>query len=108
MLRPWRPVFIHGDLHIEHVLIDGVTVAGVLDWSEAAQGDAAFDLASLTLAHPDRLDDLLAGYGDEIDRDRIRGWWSYRCLTAVRWLIDNGYGPADDYPEVAMLRSVTS
>jgi aminoglycoside phosphotransferase (APT) family kinase protein len=107
VLRPWRPVFIHGDLHIEHVLIDGDTVTGVLDWSEAAPGDAAFDLASLTLAHPDRLGDLLAGYGDEVDRDRIGAWWSYRCLTAVRWLTENGYGPPDEYPEVAMLRSVT-
>jgi hypothetical protein len=86
------------------VLIDGVTVTGLLDWSEAAPGDAAFDLASLTLAHPDRLGDLLGGYGDDIDRDRIHAWWSYRCLTAVRWLIENGYGPPDDYPEVAMLR----
>ena len=104
--QPWRPVFIHGDLHIEHVLVEGSTVTGLLDWSEAAPGDAAFDLASLTLAHPDRLDDLLAGYGHDVDRDRIHAWWSYRCLTAVRWLIENGYGPSDDYPEVAMLRSV--
>lgn len=106
VLRPWRPVFIHGDLHIEHVLVDANTVTGVLDWSEAAPGDAAFDLASLTLAHPDRLVDLLAGYGDQVDRDRIQAWWSYRCLTAVRWLIENDYGPPDGYPEVAMLRSV--
>lgn len=106
VLRPWQPVFIHGDLHIEHVLVEDETVTGVLDWSEAAPGDAAFDLASLTLAHPERLGDLLAGYGDDIDRDRIHAWWSYRCLTAVRWLIENGYGPPDDYPEVAMLRSV--
>ena len=99
-------MFIHGDLHIEHVLIDGVTVTGLLDWSEAAPGDAVFDLGSLTLAHPDRLDDLLAGHGDDIDRDRIHAWWSYRCLTAVRWVVENGYGPHDDYPEVTMLRTV--
>ena len=107
VLQPWRPVFIHGDLHIQHVFVDGVTVTGFLDWSEAAPGDAAFDLASLTLAHPDRLDDLLAGYGGRVDRDRIHAWWSYRCLTAVRWLIENDYGPPDDYPEVAMLRSIS-
>ena len=100
-------MFIHGDLHIEHVLIDGVTVTGLLDWSEAAPGDAAFDIASLTLAHPDRLGDLLAGYGDAADQARIHAWWSYRCLTAVRWLTENRYGPPDDYPDVALLRSVT-
>lgn len=40
------------DLHIEDVLIDRVTVIGVLDKPEAAPGDASFDLASLTLAYP--------------------------------------------------------
>src|SRR5581483_11363054 len=50
-LRPWTPVFIHGDLQIEHVFVDGDEVTAVIDWSEAAQGDALFDLATLTLAH---------------------------------------------------------
>lgn len=106
VLRQWRPVFIHGDLHVLHVFVEGDSVSGILDWSEAAPGDAAFDLASLTLAHPDRLDDLLDGYGDGIDRNLIQAWWSYRCLTAVRWLVENGYGAPEEYPEVAMLRSI--
>jgi hypothetical protein len=33
--RPWTPVFIHGDLQITHVFVDGDEVTGVLDWSEA-------------------------------------------------------------------------
>ncbi|WP_226900460.1 phosphotransferase [Nonomuraea phyllanthi] len=37
-LRPWTPVFTHGDLQISHVFEDGDEVTGVLDWSEAAQG----------------------------------------------------------------------
>ncbi len=37
---------------------------GVIDWTGAAQGDAMFDLASLTLGHPERLGDVAAGYGD--------------------------------------------
>ena len=106
VVEPWRPVFIHGDLHIQHVFVEGETVTGVLDWSEAAPGDGAFDLASLTLAHPDRLGDLLDGYGGGPDLNRIYAWWSYRCLTAVRWLIENNYGPPDDYPEVVMLRTI--
>ncbi len=106
VLRQWHPVFIHGDLHVLHVFVEGDSVSGILDWSEAAPGDAAFDLASLTLAHPDRLDDVLNGYGVGVDRDMVQAWWSYRCLTAVRWLVENGYGPPDEYPEVAMLRSI--
>ena len=50
-LRPWTPVFTHGDLQITHVFVEGDEVTGILDWSEASQGDALFDLATLTLAH---------------------------------------------------------
>lgn len=63
VLRPWTPVFIHGDLHIEHVFVDGEEVSGIIDWSEARQGDALYDLATLTLANEAHLDDVLAGYG---------------------------------------------
>ena len=101
VLRQWRPVFIHGDLHVLHVFVEGDSVTGILDWSEAAPGDAAFDLASLTFAHPERLDEVLDGYGNGIDPTLVRARWSYRCLTAVRWLVENGYGPPAEYPEVA-------
>ncbi len=102
-LRPWTPVFIHGDLHDQHVFVDGDEVTGIIDWSEAAQGDALYDLATLTLGHPEHLGDVVAGYGTDVDRDVIRAWWSLRCLSNVRWLVENGYGPPEDYPEVAVL-----
>lgn len=104
-IRPWTPAFVHGDLHIEHVFVDGDEVVGIIDWSEAACGDPAFDIATLTLSHDEHLDDLLAGYGDDVDRDLIRAWRALRCLGAIRWLFENGYGPPEDYPEVAVLRS---
>ena len=103
-LRPWTPAFIHGDLHDEHVFVDGDEVSGIIDWSEAAQGDALYDLASLTLQHPEHLGDVVAGYGTDVDRDLIRPWWSLRSLSNVRWLVENGYGSPEDYPEVAVLR----
>jgi len=106
-LRPWTPVFTHGDLHIEHVFVDGDEITGILDWSEASQGDALYDLATLTLAHEEHLDDVLAGYGTDVDRALIRAWWSWRCLVAVRWLFENGYGAPEEYPEVAVLRSLS-
>src|SRR5436190_12475209 len=105
VLRPWTPVFIHGDLQITHVFVDGDEVTGIIDWSEACQGDALFDLATLTLAHEEHLPDVVAGYGSEVDLDVIRAWWSLRSLLAVRWLIDHGFGPPDEMPEVAVLRS---
>ena len=104
-LREWTPVFIHGDLQITHVFVDGDEVTGIIDWSEAARGDALFDLATLTLAHEEHLDDVIAGYGTDVDRDLIRAWWSLRCLSNVRWLVNAGYGSPDDFPEIAVLRS---
>jgi aminoglycoside phosphotransferase (APT) family kinase protein len=46
-LRPWTPVFTHGDLQITHVFVDGDEVTGVIDWSEAGQGDAPADVRSV-------------------------------------------------------------
>ena len=105
VLRPWTPTFIHGDLHIEHVFVDGDEVTGIIDWSEARQGDPLFDLASLTLANEEHLEQVIAGYGVDVDRDLIRAWWSWRCLVVVRWLFENGHGSPDQLPEVAVLRS---
>ncbi|MEW1833725.1 aminoglycoside phosphotransferase family protein [Microbacterium sp. NPDC079995] len=105
-LRPWKPAFIHGDLQITHVFVDGDEVTGVIDWSEAAPGDPMFDLAILTLGHEECLDDLLAGYGeDDVDRSVIRGWWSFRSLTAARWLIEHGFDPDAAGCEFDVLRA---
>jgi aminoglycoside phosphotransferase (APT) family kinase protein len=104
-LRPWKAAFIHGDLQITHVFVDGDEVTGVIDWSEAAPGDAMFDLATLTLGHEERLDDLLAGYGADADRDMIRAWWSLRSLTASHWLIEHGFDPDAPGCEFDVLRS---
>ena len=106
-LRPWTPVFIHGDLQLDHVFVAGDEVTGIIDWSEGSQGDALFDLATLTLAHEERLDDVVAGYGTDVDRDLIRAWRSLRCLSSVRWLAEHGFGATDEFPEVAVLRSLT-
>lgn len=101
-LRPWTPVFVHGDLQITHVFVDGDEVTGVIDWSEGGQGDAMFDLAILTLCHEERLPDVIAGYGGDVDLDVIRGWWAVRCLQATPWLIEHGFDPA---PELSVLRA---
>jgi aminoglycoside phosphotransferase (APT) family kinase protein len=104
-LRPWRPVFTHGDLQITHVFVEGDDITGVVDWSEAAQGDALYDLASLTLGHEEHLADVVAGYGAAVDLDVIRGWWSLRSLRAARWLIEHGFDPSSPGAEFDVLRS---
>ena len=104
-LRPWTPVFMHGDLQVAHVFVDGDEITGVVDWSEAGQGDAMYDLASLTLGHPEHLSDVVAGYGADVDLNVIRGWWSLRSLTAIRWLVEHGFDPSSPGCEVDVLRS---
>ena len=104
-LRPWTPVFIHGDLQVDHVFVDGDEVTGIIDWSDAGPGDALFDLAILTLGHPEHLGDVVRGYGTDVDLDVIRGWWAFRCLEAIRWLDEHGFGPVEDMPEIAVLRA---
>jgi aminoglycoside phosphotransferase (APT) family kinase protein len=106
-LRPWTSVFMHGDLQITHVFVDGDEITGVLDWSEAAQGDGLYDLATLTLGHEEHLADVVAGYGTDVDVDVIRAWWSLRSLLAARWLIEHGFDPSSPGCEFDVLRSAS-
>ena len=104
-LRPWTPVFTHGDLQVTHVFVAGDEVTGVLDWSEAAPGDALYDLASVTFGHEEHVGDVVAGYGTDVDLDVMRAWWSVRSLLAIRWLIEHGFDPFLPGCEVDVLRS---
>ncbi len=98
-------MFTHGDLQLSHVFVDGDEVTGVLDWSEAGQGDALYDIAILTLGHEDHLDDVIAGYATDVDFDVIRAWWSMRSLLSIRWLVEHGFDPFLRGCEVDVLRS---
>ena len=103
-LRPWTPVFMHGDLQVDHVFVDRDEITGVIDWSDAGRGDALFDLAILTLGHEEHLDDVVAGYGADVNREVIRAWWSLRSLVAARWLIEHGFDPSSPGCEFDVLR----
>ncbi|QEV22729.1 phosphotransferase family protein [Streptomyces alboniger] len=104
-LRPFPAVFTHGDLQIAHVFAAGDEITGIIDWSEAGQGDALYDLATLTLGHQERLGDVVVGYGTDVDLDVIRAWWSLRSLLGVRWLVEHGFDPSAPGCEVDVLRS---
>ncbi|MER6174126.1 phosphotransferase [Streptosporangium sp. NPDC001681] len=61
----YTPVFSHNDLGIEHVLVDPATgaVTGVIDWSDAAIVDPAYDFGLLYRdLGPTALDAALDGY----------------------------------------------
>jgi aminoglycoside phosphotransferase (APT) family kinase protein len=45
--EPEEHCFCHNDFGIEHILVDGETVTGVIDWTDAALTDPARDYAKL-------------------------------------------------------------
>ncbi len=100
-------MFVHGDLQPSHVFVEDERVTGIIDWSEAACGDALFDLALLTLGHRERLGDVLAGYGagPGPDLDVIRAWWVLRSLLTFRWLAEHGFDPSAPGCEIDVLRA---
>jgi aminoglycoside phosphotransferase (APT) family kinase protein len=95
-LRPFPLVFTHGDLQAAHVFVDGDDVVGVIDWPDACRGDALFDLAVLTVGFEEQLDDVLRGYGTDVEREVIRGWWAFRRIAAVPWMVQHGFDATGD------------
>ncbi len=63
------------------------------------------DLATLTFGHEEHLQDVIAGYGSPVDLDVIRGWWSLRSLSAIRWLVEHGFDPFAPGCEVDVLKA---
>lgn len=87
-----EPVFSHNDLGIEHVLVDPATpaVTGVIDWSDAALCDPAYDFGLLYRdLGPAALDSALRVYGGE-GTIRERAVFYARCSV----LEDLAYGVA--------------
>jgi len=83
--QPGTAVLVHHDLRGEHLVVsaDG-RVRGILDWTDAAVGDPAEDIAGLATAvgSPAAVRAAtLAGYGA---RPCLRGLWLARCDTVVR------------------------
>jgi aminoglycoside phosphotransferase (APT) family kinase protein len=87
-------VFSHNDLGIEHVLVDpvGWTVTGILDWTDAAIVDPAYDFGLIYRdLGPDGLDAALGRYPQEpadAATLRLRAAFYARCAV----LEDLAYG----------------
>ncbi|MBV1852025.1 hypothetical protein [Catellatospora tritici] len=74
----------------EHILVRGDGGIGLIDVSELRSGDAAMDLAVLTVEDPDLLDGVLAGYRpDDQERvifDRLVPFYTFlRRLSRAEW-----------------------
>ncbi|WP_243659153.1 phosphotransferase family protein [Tamaricihabitans halophyticus] len=103
--RSWRPGLIHGDFHLANVMVrqDQPTLAAIVDWELASQGDPLLDLGQLLATWPrndyplgvdpavplpglptDR--ELLDWYGRHCDRDLEHVTW-FRVLACYRLAI---------------------
>jgi aminoglycoside phosphotransferase (APT) family kinase protein len=81
----YSTAFSHNDLGIEHVLVDPATWAltGIIDWSDAAFADPAYDLGLIYRdLGPAALDAALRSYRNEkepVDALRKRATFYARC-----------------------------
>ena len=75
LLTPIRPMLLHGDLSPNHVLTDGETITGFLDFEQAFAGDPAFEL--------------------------VRWDYFYR-MSPVAWLVAGYERAADLGPDLAL------
>ena len=80
--EPHTLVFSHNDLGIEHVLVDpdDLSVTGVIDWSDAALVDPAYDLGLIHRdLRPAALDAALSSYRCDAVALRERAVFYARC-----------------------------
>lgn len=85
------PVWIHGDLHPQNLLVADRVLAGVIDFGDITAGDPATDLAvawSLASDFQDRFWEAYGPSGDSL-RLRARGWAISLGLAYVASSADN-------------------
>lgn len=104
---------VHGDLASEHVVVDGGTIVGFVDWSDARVADPADDLAwLLAQTTPETADALMSSYAAARDggvddafeaRTTLAGE-----LAVARWLMHGVRIRSDEVIEDAidMLREL--
>lgn len=102
---PYAQVFSHNDLGIEHVLIDPVagTVTGVIDWSDAAIVDPAYDFGLLYRdLGPAALGIALRGYSTDVEAIGARAAFYARCgvLEDLAYGLQTGH---DKYLEKSLI-----
>jgi aminoglycoside phosphotransferase (APT) family kinase protein len=78
----------HGDLHMRQLIVDGDTLAGIVDWVDVCRSDPAVDLsvAWSTLDAADR-PAFFAAYGEVAEETRVRARVvaAFLCAMLVDW-----------------------
>ena len=89
-------VLLHGDYHINNVLVRNGEIVAVVDWEHASIGDAAFDVAEVPLIlklvnipseqSDDMVDTFLRHYQNATERE-LRNLDYYQILKATQFLL---------------------
>lgn len=93
----FTPALVHADLGVEHLLVTGDRLSGVIDWETAGPGDPAIDFVGIRIAlGAGRTEQVLDAYGaaDAALRSRIV---HYVWLGAVHAVL---YGVEERRPEI--------
>jgi aminoglycoside phosphotransferase (APT) family kinase protein len=73
------PTLVHGDLHVQHILVDGGSLSGVIDWANICRADPSVDLQLVwAMTPPPARAEFAAVYGP-IANDQ---WLRARVLAA--------------------------
>jgi aminoglycoside phosphotransferase (APT) family kinase protein len=101
--EPAEVAFCHNDFGIEHILVDGETVTGVIDWTDAALTDPARDYGKLyrdlgpIALPPEHLRDRAVFYArcgalEDLAFGLSTGESVYtdKSLASLRWLFPEG------------------
>lgn len=100
---PRGTTFCHNDLGAEHVLADGATVTGVIDWTDAAVADPAADFGRLYRdLGPDVVERIVASYGgdrDAVGPERVAFYARCALLEDLAYGVESG---AAEYARAAL------
>jgi aminoglycoside phosphotransferase (APT) family kinase protein len=98
-------VWCHGDLQPDHVLVDAGTdrVTAIIDWADQGSGDLLWDVAVLTIDHPEHRAAFLDGYRATSEhRAAVDATLSLYCV--VRLVGEAGWFAEHGLPYAANLR----
>jgi aminoglycoside phosphotransferase (APT) family kinase protein len=94
---PEAPVVAHGDLHFRHLLVDGRSASGVIDWGDVCLADQAIDLPLLwSFVPPHGRQAFLDAYGSVNETQLQRA----RVLSVQLCAVLAHYGHSEGQPEI--------
>ena len=97
-LPPPEPAaVVHGDLHFRHLLVQGRSASGVIDWGDLCRADPAIDLALYWSFVPRKhREAFLDGYGPVTETQLLRA----RVLSVQLCAVLAHYGHSEGQPEI--------